>query len=260
MGYHSSPPLSFLLTLFNVRLGWWLGNPGQAGGKHLPGFKAPFEREGPLFALHPLINELLGLTSDDSRYVYLSDGGHFEDLGLYEMVRRRCRWIVVCDGDQDRARGFEDLGNAVRKIWIDLGVRITFADAPLIQAAADAKPADIPYFALGTIHYINEPDLNVRSGKLLYIKPGVRGDEEAADVIAYQRAHPEFPQQSTGDQWFDESQLEAYRRLGYLMTNRIIESVTPGNGASPANLEALFQLLAAIDPKSLGPRAALEYT
>jgi hypothetical protein len=250
MGYHSSPSLAFLLTLFNVRLGWWLGNPGAAGGKRLDGLKAPYEREGPLFALRPLISELLGMTSADSPYVYLSDGGHFEDLGLYEMVRRRCRWIILCDGDQDRARGFEDLGNAVRKIWIDLGVRITFADAPLIQAAADAKSVDIPYFALGTIHYINESD--ARPGKILYIKPGVRGDEEAADVIAYKRANPEFPAQSTGDQWFDEAQLETYRRLGYLMACRIIEAVpaaAPGTG-----LERLLDGLAAIDPKTMKPR------
>jgi hypothetical protein len=168
------------------------------------------------------------------------------------MVRRRCRWIILCDGDQDRARGFEDLGNAVRKIWIDLGVRITFADAPLIQAAADAKSVDIPYFALGTIHYINEPDADARPGKILYIKPGVRGDEEAADVIAYKRANPEFPAQSTGDQWFDEAQLETYRRLGYLMACRMIEALpaaAPGTG-----LERLLDGLAAIDPKTMKPR------
>ena len=134
MGYHSSMSLSFLLTFFNVRLGVWLGNPGDAGGRppwwcHLASTpRRPYETTGPLFALRPLISELFGLTDDDSSYVNLSDGGHFEDLGLYEMVRRRCRRIIVVDGDQDRDRGFEDLGNAVRKIWIDLGVRITFND------------------------------------------------------------------------------------------------------------------------------------
>jgi hypothetical protein len=252
MGYHSSPALSFLLTLFNVRLGWWLGNPGPAGDRHLLGSKAPYEREGPFFALRPLLSELFGLTSDESPYVYLSDGGHFEDLGLYEMVRRRCRWIVVCDADQDKTRGFEDLGNAVRKIWIDLGVRITFADAPLLQAAADAKPVQIPYFALGTIDYINEPNPNVGPGKILYIKPAVRGDEEAAEVIAYKRANPDFPAQSAGDQWFDEAQLEAHRRLGYLMAARIIDAVrATGAGAS---LAGLFDGLEGINHATMGPR------
>src|SRR5262249_14671547 len=84
MGYHSSTTLAFLLTLFNVRLGWWLGNPGHDD-------KNIHRGSGPRFAIAPLINEMTGNTTDLSKYVYLSDGGHFENLGLYEMVRRRCR-------------------------------------------------------------------------------------------------------------------------------------------------------------------------
>ena len=75
----------------------------------------------PWFSIPPLLKELLSRTNEDSAYVNLSDGGHFEDLGLYEMVRRRCKLIIVSDGDHDPDHGFEDLGNAVRKIWIDLG-------------------------------------------------------------------------------------------------------------------------------------------
>ena len=90
MGYYSSPSISLLLAFFNVRLGWWLGNPGWQGNNS-------YATEGPDFAIKPLLQEAFGLTTDDKRYVYLSDGGHFEDLGLYEMVRRRCRFIVVVD-------------------------------------------------------------------------------------------------------------------------------------------------------------------
>lgn len=248
MGYHSSMSLSFLLTFFNVRLGVWLGNPG---GKW-KGKNAPYTLAGPRYAVVPLLSELFGLTSADSPYVYLSDGGHFEDLGLYEMVRRRCRWILVCDDDQDGKRGFEDLGNAVRKIWIDLGVRITFPDAPLLQAGMDAKPADIPYFALGTIEYVSDNNANLPPGKLLYIKPVVRGDEDAADVIAYHRANPDFPAQTTADQWFNESQLEAYRRLGYLMTYRMISAAA--GRTTIRTLDQLFTRLANLDPTTMKPR------
>jgi hypothetical protein len=148
---------------------------------------APYRRDAPWFSLRPLLVELFGPTSDDSPYVYLSDGGHFEDLGIFEMVRRRCHWIVVSDADADPDRGFEDLGHAVRKIWIDLGVRITFERSDLLKATKDTSAIDVPYCALGTIQYLNDGDGRT-TGKILYIKPVVRGDEPAADIIAYLRS------------------------------------------------------------------------
>jgi hypothetical protein len=194
------------------------------------------------------LSELFGLTTDKKPFVYLSDGGHFENLALYEMIRRRCRHIIVVDGDQDPDRGFDDLGNAVRKIWIDLGVEITFDKSALLAAEKDAKLSGLPYFAVGSIRYVSDPGVGnpqaAPEGKLLYLKPVVRGDEPAADVIAYRRANPTFPAQSTTDQWFDESQFEAYRRLGYLMMDRIIR-VAP----FPYNIDApqLGQLLEAAE-------------
>ena len=110
MGYHSSPPVGLVMTLFNVRLGWWLGNPARQA--------RPYRREGPRWG--PCGGQAVvsrpSATTDDSPYVYLSDGGHFENLGLYEMLRRRCRFIVVIDAGCDPDFTFEDLGNAVRKI------------------------------------------------------------------------------------------------------------------------------------------------
>ncbi|MBI1774919.1 MAG: patatin-like phospholipase family protein [Proteobacteria bacterium] len=240
MGYHSSPSIAFLLTMLNVRLGWWLGNPGKAGGapfseqgEEKPATaretmarekrreKEPYRQEAPRMTLYPLLAELFGMTNEDSSYVYLSDGGHFENLGLYELVRRRCRWIVVCDAGQDGARHFEDLGNAVRKIWIDLGVRITFEGSDLLAATDKTPPAQVPYCIRGNIKYLSDPDTPL--GHILYIKPTVQGTEGAADVIAYERAHVDFPNQSTADQWFDEPQLESYRSLGYFIASTIIE-------------------------------------
>lgn len=259
MGYHSSPSIAFLMTLFNVRLGWWLGNPGRAGAS-LPRLEqsirrqltdrarplAPYAQDAPWFAAWPLLSELFGLTTENSRYVYLSDGGHFENLGLYEMVRRRCRWIVVCDGGQDLDRGYEDLGNAVRKISIDLGVRIRFPNSPLLLATKDSKPADLVYCALGTIDYLSDGDGGKPAppGKILYIKPAVRGDEGAAEIIAYQRGHPDFPNQSTANQWFDEPQLEAYRSLGHCILTKLVDAC---GEPQPTNLEELFDRLEQLD-------------
>jgi hypothetical protein len=251
MGYHSSPSIAFLLTLFNVRLGWWLGNPGRAGAD-------TYTMDAPRFALAPILSELFGLTHEDNRYVYLSDGGHFENLGLYEMVRRRCKWIVVVDGGHDPDRGFADLGNAVLKAWIDLGVRIRFPHPGLLQAPHKIDPAEVPYFALGTIEYASDDPIGVNGdppqGRILYIKPAVRGDEWAANLIAYKRAHADFPNQSTANQWFNEPQLEAYRVLGWLTIQRMIDAATRVNAQGAKDFKGLFRQMAMVDPNTLHPR------
>jgi hypothetical protein len=202
MGYHSSPALAFLMTVFNVRLGRWCGNPVDASA---------WTRPGPLVAAWRLLRELLGLTTSTSRYVYLSDGGHFENLGLYELVRRRCRFVVACDAGQDQKSTFEDLGNAIRKCYADLGVPIELDLAPLRPRGDDRRSEW--HCAVGTIRY-DLRDAGAVPGVLLYLKPSLVGDEPA-DVLHYAATDPSFPHQTTNDQWFDESQFESYRKLGY---------------------------------------------
>jgi hypothetical protein len=199
-GYHSSPLVGLLMTLFNVRLGWWLGNPSRPNAAEL---------EGPHLGIVQIIQELFGLTSDRSKYIYLSDGGHFENLGIYEMVRRRCHLIVASDAGCDPACAFEDLGNAVRKVAIDLGVKIDFHKIDIKKRDADSPGL---YCAIGTIKY---PEPDAKNGYLLYLKPGFPGDGSLpADVNAYGLANPTFPHETTVDQFFSESQMESYRSLG----------------------------------------------
>ncbi len=200
MGYHSSPVVGFIMTLFNARLGAWLGNPGA------PGERA-WTRPGPTSAIRSLFSEALGQTSDRSEYVYLSDGGHFENLGLYEMVRRRCRSIVVLDAGCDADFGYEDLGNALRKIRIDQSVSIDFDDAGMHLLRQKKRR-----WATATIRY-SQLDGSLEDGYLVYIKPMLLGNEPP-DVLSYAASNPTFPHQTTGDQWFDESQTESYRMLG----------------------------------------------
>ncbi len=202
MGYHSSPIVTFLMTLFNARLGWWLANPAEPG-------RPVWGKEGPWQALRPLINEALGLTDDESKYVYLSDGGHFENLALYEMVVRRCKTIVVVDGGCDPDYHFDDLGNAVRKVRIDLGIPIEFGATPPMDRS---RGPHVRHYAFARIKY-SEVDPRAPDGWLIYIKPVLTGDEEP-DVLNYAATHPTFPHESTGDQWFDEDQFESYRMLG----------------------------------------------
>ena len=85
-GYHSTPAVAFLMTIFNVRLGWWLQNPA---------YRDVWRREGPRWGIRYLLSELAGMADEHSKYVHVSDGGHFDNLGIYELVRRRCRFIVA---------------------------------------------------------------------------------------------------------------------------------------------------------------------
>jgi hypothetical protein len=130
MGYHSSSALALILTFFNVRLGWWLGNPRD---------DRAYKLDNPTSSLRPLLSEALGMSDNKQPYIYLSDGGHFENLGFYEMVLRRCRYIVVSDGGQDQTFTFEDLGNAIRKIYIDFGIRVVIDNVRLYPRSPDRE-------------------------------------------------------------------------------------------------------------------------
>jgi hypothetical protein len=213
MGYHSAPAMTFLLTLFNARLGAWLGNPGHAG-------RSTWRKSDPLLGAAPLLREMFGRTTDDNPYVYLSDGGHFENLGLYEMVVRRCRYIVVSDAGCDADYAFEDLGNAIRKIRIDLGIAIEFPDGIAIDRQ-HARQGN-RHAAIGAIRY-SAVDATAADGVLLYLKATLSGDEPV-DVRNYAAAHPDFPHEATANQWFGESQFESYRMLGLHTVDTLLTS------------------------------------
>lgn len=204
MGYHSSPPLAFLMTFFNVRLGRWCPNTAR---KDIGG-------SSPRFGFWCLLKELFGSADDQYRFVNLTDGGHFENLGIYELVRRQCKVIVVSDGGADDMNGFtyEDLGNAIQKCRVDFGATIEmFGMDKMRPRDAQAR------YACGRIHYADGD-----TGVLIYLKPMLRGNEPV-DVSHYAALHRDFPHQSTGDQWFEESQFESYRQLGILTAQEMLD-------------------------------------
>jgi hypothetical protein len=238
MGYHSSPAFTLLMTLFNVRLGWWLGNPGQRG-------ELSYKEDGPTMAIFPLLQETFGYTTADRKYVYLSDGGHFENLGLYEMVRRRCRYIVLIDASRDPKFTFEALGNAARKIMIDLGVSVRFVSlGGLKKRPTDGSDLgeDVDYHVMGEIDY-PAADGGGERGKILYIKPGYHA-VESAGIRSYAAANPDFPHETTSDQWFTESQFESYRALGFEIMDGVLKKAQqlPGYAETPT-LSRLFEAL-----------------
>jgi hypothetical protein len=219
MGYISSPIVTFVMALFNARLGAWLPNPGAAGGR-LQG------SSGPRNSALALLRELLGRTDAEGSYVNLSDGGHFDNLGLYEAVLRRCRLIVVSDAGADPKASLGDLGNALRKIRIDFGIRIDFEQGLGIHVRGRRGAP----FALAQIHYEDVDGPDAGAGTLIYLKPtvAVKGREIPADVRAYARRSRTFPHESTADQWFSESQFESYRHLGEFLADAVVDDLLSG--------------------------------
>ncbi|WP_315724805.1 MULTISPECIES: patatin-like phospholipase family protein [unclassified Bradyrhizobium] len=247
MGYHSSASLGVLMTMFNVRLGMWAGNPGPEGG-------TTFQQNGPRPAFVPLYREAMGLTTADDSYVYLSDGGHFENLGVYEMIRRGCKFILVSDAGCDPKYGYEDLGNLVRRVSIDFGVCIKFR--PPLEANQRSSPYKGECCALADIYYpateadrkameaAADPEARreleeLRHGLLLYVKPGIYGSEPTS-VMSYHNDHPEFPHESTTNQWFGETQFEAYRALGAFVMGEALKASHIGKGTEIADLFGAF--------------------
>ncbi len=215
MGYSSEPATAFLMTLFNVRLGAWLANPAA-------GIAKEEVKAGPTSALKPLLTEALGLTDAKSENVYLSDGGHFDNLGIYEMIRRRCRYILVVDADADETFAFEDLARSVRFAGIDLDAKIEFASIKMKPAREATATSDT--FAIGKITYAESP---ADASWLIYIKPTYFPENAPIDVRSYGMMNATFPHETTLDQWFGESQFESYRRLGEYLMSRLYEQQVP---------------------------------
>lgn len=230
MGAYTNSALRFILSVLNIRLGYWIINPMFFD----PIRRTLMMRVGRLFSVGVgrFFQELLGLITYKTSYVYLSDGGHIENLGIYELIRRQCRLIIVGDGECDVDYTFQGLADALRLIRVDFGISIEMDGLDKIRNGEQQ-------FARGTIEY---PD--GRLGYLIYLKSSLLGDDMVQATVAgdayftsplradvrrfdelgyiahYKAKHPTFPQESTGDQCFDETQFECYRALGYLIADR----------------------------------------
>ncbi len=166
-----------------------------------------------------VISEMFGRLDETKPHIYLTDGGHIENLGLYQLLKRGCREIIVIDGEADPEMAFNALAIVQRYARIDLGVRIDLPwqeiakTSNAVTAAAEAgqsiAPEKGPHSALGVIHYPDGED-----GLLLYVKSSLTGDESDY-VMNYKQRNSMFPHESTGDQFFSEEQFEVYRALGF---------------------------------------------
>jgi hypothetical protein len=227
--------LAMLLTLMNVRLGFWAPTPNREN------WKLSQPRLWPFY----LLREFLSQTNDLSSYCYLTDGGHFDNTGLYSLVERGCRYIVLVDCGADPEPCFQDLGDAIRRCRIDFGTEISLNIEPFIMPGEKSAPcvmekkspagfvagkirysrkhAELLHWELNHLPYSRE-DKNSRTGSIIYFKPSLINNA-TADVKQYGIENGLFPQQSTAHQWFDEAQFESYRRLGQSYAKEAFENL-----------------------------------
>jgi hypothetical protein len=256
LGARTNLALSLLTGICNIRLGYWWDSgipPEKRPRNQRPRLG---QRLGALFSrLFPVQSYLLDeytarYHGTARRYWYLTDGGHFENMGGYELIRRRLRLIVIVDAEADPDYTFGGLSDLIRKARTDFGAEINFLEdeevstiMPLgfrhcfsslenlrrgkwveehlpILNRKEAKrqtidPVDHARFSLAhaALARVNYDCREEAESCLIYIKPTIVGDEPL-DVLQYHVEHASFPQETTVDQFFDEAQWESYRRLG----------------------------------------------
>jgi hypothetical protein len=211
MRFYQSASLTAFLTLLNARLGYWMENPGRPVKGHA------WSADSPKYS-YLLGTEFFGRTDGTGPFVHLSDGGHFENMGVYELIRRRCRYIVACDAGEDDGPSDENLAILIRLVRIDFGVRIELDSAPF-RVEGDDKLCRA-HVIVGTVHY-EDVDGGEVPGIIVYVRISMTGDEPP-DVQQYARSAPGFPHQPTDlKQSFSEDQFESYRALGDHIARRV---------------------------------------
>lgn len=235
LGRASSLGFSVLAWLVNARLAYWWQ----------PAARMSTQRRESAWKTFDLVRQELtgGFYGQRGLYWNLSDGGHFENTGVYELLRRRAALIVCADNGADPDYRFGDVQNLVRRARIDLGAEIEFLDETALrefvaQAFAGREDAG-RYFGtmeqlrdaaargdrcalVARVRYAPRADGLAEGALLVVIKP-VLTAFAPIDVKLYAAGQPAFPQQSTGDQFFDEAQWESYRKLGEAIGRRVFD-------------------------------------
>ncbi len=236
MGMYSNKVLSLLMTTFNFRLGFWISNP-------LILVKARAIVWWPLYFFY----ELLGRIGSRKKMINISDGGHIENLGAYELLRRGCRLIIAVDAGEDKIYAFADLNNFIIRVRNEMGFEIRFRATEQPEELIRPRPSQVyskKRYAVADIYKCWEevPDPSQEDGKrvvnysekernergpigtFVYVKSSVRAPEGKPDLdkrdelkygtYKYKIYHPDFPHEPTSDQFFDKIQWEAYFQLG----------------------------------------------
>jgi hypothetical protein len=249
-GITKSPAVSALMNLLNLRLGYWVPalRPGLTGRPRSHWYP-------PNFIFPGVLQGLLGISRhQNSNWLELTDGGHFENTGLYELVRRRVRTVILADGSTDPEIAMQSFANVLEKIYIDFNVTVSFdaaqADVHFINLMkGTGEPRDSiaeklqfakAGYAVATINYPKTADAPAMKGHLIYIKSTMVRDLPPA-LYSYKATNPLFPSESLADQFFSEQQFEAYRALGFALTRAMMRASSGkawGEAMNPAPDEA----------------------
>ncbi len=266
MGANTVRLLSPTLALLNILLGYWLRNPrdlAKSGG----GVKPLQDAWSWLMSKLYLLAEMLNLLDETSSLVYLTDGGHIDNLGVYELLKRGCKLIVVIDAEADPLMTFRSLLQVQRYARIDFGVRVELpwgeiaertlaVDNAIAEGGPPASHAG-PHCSVGRILYPDEAE-----GLLLYFKSSLTGDEKDY-VLDYKKRNSSFPHETTGDQFFSEEQFGVYRALGFHMVEHFFNRedefgiVTEGRSGF-SNHQAAFDAIDKVLPSVFAKPAAEE--
>ena len=186
-----------------------------------------------------LLREMVSKLHSDSKWINVSDGGHVENLGAFELLRRRCEIVIVGEGESDANGAFPGLSTLMRLAEIDLGVKIEFPEGALKKLILPADFAQLKgdeldkaiaaqrHFSVARIRYPKKGDQPKEFGFFLYVRSSLRGNEDQV-IKSYQEENPAFPHESTADQMFNEGQFEAYRRLGVKMMSEALTDISAG--------------------------------
>ena len=219
VGLALNPLVSLLKVLLNLRMGYWVPHPRAADQSRRP------------HHFRPGLGEALALgRGEDDAFLLLEDGGHFDNLGLYELLRRRLELILVCDAGADAGARLSDLHRALRFAELDFGARVAFDDPEDYHAVVPNEPAAFPDGArmAERAHLVGRVDYADGSvGTLVYLKAALVPGMAFAE-LGFGSRRAGFPQETTVDQFFDEEQFDAHRRLGCELARRMIDEIGLG--------------------------------
>jgi hypothetical protein len=219
MGKLTYRPLTFLLALANIRLGVWVLNPTHVNESHgLLAGRSPSVRHRP--RPQYLWKELFGRNRLGDKFLYVTDGGHYENLGLVELLRRGCRRVYCFDAGGGKTS--KALGDAIALARTELNVDIDMGPEAeqLVEDEKTGRSAVV--CATGTIRYPPSTGGVRPEGTLVYVR-SVVSDTSPWDLREYQVVDGIFPHHSTFDQFFTDQKFEAYRRLGMCAAQAAVE-------------------------------------